>query len=283
EDAEIWYLYNEAAYLAGDGVRAAHAALQVLQLDARATLPEWAPDPSTLHRRVVELLLGCPDHQLRTLAREPGFVVVVNEAPPFELVLEGVDPRVRSLALAARTGRELDTRFDPRLDPRGTIPAPAPPDERDGTPVLTGLAIYRRNILRLVSEAAQVDRELAFSIFDELAVFHGFDDRRRAALGLPPADYAMLRPGFEPRPLPRQPFVGEGSEVAAVATEAPATEPGKAKKPAAKKKPAAEKQASKKPAAKKKAAKKTAAGSKPAVAGSKKSKKSKKKPRSADE
>lgn len=175
DDPDIWYLSNEAAYLAGQPVRAAHAALQVLQLDARASNAEPSPPPAEIHAKVVELLLGCPDPTLRALAREPSFVVVVNEAPPFELVLEGVDPRARVLALAARTGRD---------------------DE--AAPTLTGLAIYRRNLPRTDGPSREHSRvegdpaggavfehELALAVFDELSVFFGFDEARRERLGLP--------------------------------------------------------------------------------------------------
>jgi tetratricopeptide (TPR) repeat protein len=210
DDPDIWYLTNEAAYLAGYPVRAAHAALQVLQLDARASASESPPPPDQIHAKVVELLLGCADPALRTLAREASFVVVVNDAPPFELVLEGVDPRARVLALAARTGRD-----------------------EEAAPTLTGLAIYRRNLPRMdgpridgprvdgppaegphVEEphvegphaeepraeddertiGAVFERELALAVFDELSVFFGFDAARRERLGLPSSDW---------RPAPR--------------------------------------------------------------------------------
>jgi tetratricopeptide (TPR) repeat protein len=186
DDADIWYLANEAAYLAGDSVKAAQAALQVLQLDAAVfdnpptasdgaaasgepisgSAVDWAPSPSELHAKIVELLLNCPDPQLAALAREPGFVVLVNEAPAFELVLEGIDPRVRAIALAARSIRELEA-----------------------APTLTGLALYRRNLVRLARDRQQFDRELAQALFDELAMFFGFDDVRRNRLGLAPSDW----------------------------------------------------------------------------------------------
>lgn len=167
-DPDIWYLANEAAFVAGDAVRAAHAALQVLQLDAAQPLPEWSPEPSELHIKIVDLLLKSPDPQLRSLAREPSFVVLVNDAPPFELCLEGVDPRARVLALASRSGRELET-------------------------TLTGLALYRRNLIRLARDRVQLDREIELAVFDELAVFFNFDDARRERLGLPPTDWAESR------------------------------------------------------------------------------------------
>jgi tetratricopeptide (TPR) repeat protein len=166
DDADVWYLSNEAAYLAGEPVRAAHAALQVLQLDARVPAPDWSPQPAEIHAKVVDLLVNCADPDLRALAREPGFVVVVNEAPPFELVLEGVDPRTRALALAARNARESES-----------------------APTLTGLALYRRNLGRLARDRASLERELALAVFDELAVFFGYDDARREQLGLPPSDW----------------------------------------------------------------------------------------------
>jgi hypothetical protein len=201
DDPDIWYLSNEAAYLAGQPVRAAHAALQVLQLDARSPIPEPSPQPDEIHAKVVELLLACPDPDLRALAREPSFVVVVNEAPPFELVLEGVDPRARVLALAARTGRE-----------------------GEAGPTLTGLAIYRRNLASSVRAArssaraaspartsttgrdpSALELELGLAVFDELSVFFGFDDTRRERLGLPANDWLAA---------PRANDVGAAVEVA---------------------------------------------------------------------
>jgi tetratricopeptide (TPR) repeat protein len=222
DDPDIWYLANEAAFLAGQPVRAAHAALQVLQLDARAAMPEPAPQPAEIHAKVVELLLACPDPELRLLAREPSFVVVVNEAPPFELVLEGVDPRARVLALAARTGRDEEV-----------------------SPTLTGLAIYRRNLAssaRTVSSAHSIgqgasharparssadqgvdededpvfERELALAVFDELSVFFGFDETRRDRLGLPSNEW---------RPAPRATEVASIQAVGATSSPAVAGSP----------------------------------------------------------
>jgi hypothetical protein len=162
------------------------------------------------------LLLACPDPELRLLAREPSFVVVVNEAPPFELVLEGVDPRARVLALAARTGRDEEV-----------------------SPTLTGLAIYRRNLAssaRTVSSAHSIgqgasharparasadqadeeedpvfERELALAVFDELSVFFNFDETRRDRLGLPSNEW---------RPAPRATEVASIQAVGATSSPA---------------------------------------------------------------
>jgi tetratricopeptide (TPR) repeat protein len=186
QDPDIWYLANEAAYVAGDPVRAAHAALQVLQLDATQQAPEWSPEPSELHVKIVDVLLKCPDPQLRALARDPSFVVLVNDAPPFELCLEGVDPRARALVLAARNIREIE-------------------------PTLTGLALYRRNLVRLARDRQQLDRELELAVFDELALFFGFDDARRERLGLPPSDWTMER-GRRESPKPQSSRPGDRAE-----------------------------------------------------------------------
>jgi tetratricopeptide (TPR) repeat protein len=206
QDPEVWYLANEAAHLAGDPIRAAHAALQVLQLDAQTPLPEWAPTPSEIHVKVVELLIKCPDPQLRALAREPNFVVIVNDAPPYEMCLEGVDPRARAVAMAARKI-----------------------SEHESTTVLTGLALYHRNLIRFSRDRASVDREIELSMFDELAVFFGFDDARRERLGLPASDLVVSHPGIrrelEPEDrrklAPPEPIGETVSEPPAVA-EAPA-------------------------------------------------------------
>jgi tetratricopeptide (TPR) repeat protein len=179
DDPELWYLFNEASFLAGEPASAAHAALQVLRLDAEVPLPEWAPEPIAVHRRCVELLLGCPDPELVGLAGNLEFVVFVNDRTPPELVLEGVDPRVRVLALAAR-GMTLNA--------LGEVPSESAVFE---SPALTGVAVYRRNLIRLARDADNFDQELEFALFDELAVFLGFDDARREQLGLPP------RVGFE--------------------------------------------------------------------------------------
>jgi tetratricopeptide (TPR) repeat protein len=270
DDPDIWYLANEAAFLAGQPVRAAHAALQVLQLDARVAMPEPSMQPAEIHAKVVELLLACPDPELRVLAREPSFVVVVNEAPPFELVLEGVDPRARVLALAARTGRDEEV-----------------------TPTLTGLAIYRRNLAssaRAVSSAHSIshglgparpargnagqavddateasedpvfERELALAVFDELSVFFGFDETRRDRLGLPSNEW---------RPAPRATEVasqiggqisgqtsGQAGQAVGANTSSPAVTPDAPVRAAKKKKTSAKPKRKSKPS--------EAAASKPA-------------------
>ncbi len=249
DDPDIWYLANEAAYIAGDPVKAAQSALQVLQLDAALPAPQWCPTPSELHHKVVDLLLECPDPQLGALAREPGFAIVVNEAPPFELVLEGVDPRVRSVALAARNIRDTE----------------APP-------ALTGLALYRRNLLRLARDPATFDRELQLAVFDELCVFFGFDDTRRERLGLPPSEWGPL-PGDPRSPRrdldhddPRRKLAhsrGELVEPTAEASPAASVEPEPAKpaKKATKRKKKAGSKTASKTASKAKTGKKRSAKS----------------------
>ncbi|MFV8756676.1 tetratricopeptide repeat protein [Nannocystaceae bacterium ST9] len=167
DDPELWYLYNEAAFLAAEPVSAAHAALQVLRLDSEAPMPEWAPEPVALHQQVVDLLHECPDPELARLAGHPEFVVFINDRPPPELVLEGVDPRVRVLALAAR-GLPLD-----------------PTGEEFDPPALTGVAVYRRALIRGARDLEQFREELRFSLYEELASFLGIDDSRRSVLGLP--------------------------------------------------------------------------------------------------
>ena len=63
---------------------------------------------------------------------------------------------------------------------------------------VTGIAVYRRNLLRLVRTPEQFEHELRFALFDELALFFQLDDDRRAALGLPPQRAAPE----EPKPAP---------------------------------------------------------------------------------
>jgi tetratricopeptide (TPR) repeat protein len=168
DDAELWYLLNEAAFLAGDLVVASRAALEVLRLDAAEPLPPWLPEPVALHRRVNELLLGCGDLQLARLARDSDFVVFINDRVPPELVLEGVDPRARVLALASRAINFFE------------------PEGEDPPPVLTGLSLYRRSLARFARDAEHLDQELSIALFEELAAYFDLDDARRERLGLLP-------------------------------------------------------------------------------------------------
>ncbi|NJK31952.1 MAG: hypothetical protein HC927_05775, partial [Deltaproteobacteria bacterium] len=144
DDAELWYLANETAFLAGETIPATHAALKVMQLDTRTPTPEWVPKPSELYRQIHELIAGCNDPSLRELVAEPGFVVLINEAPPVEMVLEGIDPRVRALALASRSA----------LDP-------------SATPILTGIVVYRQNVARLVGDAIELRREIELAVLGD--------------------------------------------------------------------------------------------------------------------
>jgi tetratricopeptide (TPR) repeat protein len=164
-DADAWYLLGEAESMCGNARAAAHAALQTYRLDAQLRLPRWAPRPSTLQRRVVEVLTTCPDRDIRAQVESAAsLVVLVHESPSLELVLEGIDPRAPALALAGRTA----TNADP-----------------DAPPTLTGIAIYRRNIARLSKDAEQFNHELRHAVLDELAAFLQLDDDARVALGLP--------------------------------------------------------------------------------------------------
>lgn len=164
-DADAWYLLGEAESMCGNARAAAHAALQTYRIDAQLRLPKWAPRPSTLQRRVVEVLTTCTDRDIRAQVESPSsLVVLVHEAPSLELVLEGVDPRAPALALAGRGS---------------ATPDPETP------PTLTGIAIYRRNIARLCKDGDQFAHELRHAVLDELAAFLQLDDEARLALGLP--------------------------------------------------------------------------------------------------
>lgn len=240
QDPDVWYLANEAAHLAGEPVRAAHAALQVLQLDAAQPLPDWSPSPSELHAKIVDLLLKCPDSQLRALATEPSFVILVNDAPPFELCLEGVDPRVRALALAARKIGDGDS--------SAALTGPSA--------ALTGLAVYHRNLVRPARDRGQVDRDLELTMFDELAVFFGFDDARRERMGLPASEWTPMI-SSEPRgrrELDHKPAKLELEPEPNAAAPTPAVDEPSIEPPVAEPRPAKRK---KKAASKAKAASKT--------------------------
>jgi hypothetical protein len=82
--------------------------------------------------------------------------------PSMELILEGVDPRIAALTTASRGANEGDP------------------------PILTGVAIYRRNIFRVARSPEIFDQELRFALLEELAAFLQLDDERRIALGLHP-------------------------------------------------------------------------------------------------
>jgi len=188
-NADAWHLVSEAEFLAGDARAACHAALRVYRVDAQNQAPKWLPSPAQVHRKVVHILSSCTDESLRELGqRRAALVLLVHDVPSLELVLEGVDPRVPTIALATR-GNHHDY-------------------EEDRAPELTGLAVYRRNLMRLARGAEQFDQELRFAVLEELANFFQLGDSRRAALGLPPLsgeapDEAMAPADPEPPPEPR--------------------------------------------------------------------------------
>lgn len=162
-NADAWHLLSEAEYARGDGRAACHAALRVYRLDQQAATPKWLPNPAQLHRKVVHILSSCPDDTLRELGqRRAALVLLVHDVPSLELVLEGVDPRISALSLATRGSTD------------------------DDPPELTGLAIYRRNLMRLARSPEQFDHELRFAVLEELANFFQLGDVRRERLGLPP-------------------------------------------------------------------------------------------------
>jgi hypothetical protein len=178
-NGDAWHLLSEAEYARGDGRAACHAALRVYRLDQQHAPPKWLPSPAQLHRKVVQILSGCPDETLRELGqRRAALVLLVHEVPSLELVLEGVDPRISALSLATRGGIDED-----------------PPE-------LTGLAIYRRNLARLARSPEQFDHELRFAVLEELANFFQLGDARRERLGLPPLAGDLEFSDDEPAPPP---------------------------------------------------------------------------------
>ncbi len=176
-EPEVLALLAEAEYRMGAVAEASRAGVRTLELDAEVQLPEWVPSPAVLHRRVVGVLAHCGDSRLAALVdRQPTPTISVRDQPPPELVLEGVSPRVAVLALAAR----------------------GPEGGTSDAPVLTGLAIYRKNLARFARDADALDAELRFGVLEELASFFGLSAKARRALGLeddgPPPPRATIDP-----------------------------------------------------------------------------------------
>lgn len=165
QHADSWYLLSEAEYLTGRPRIACHAALRVFRLDSQFKAPSWLPNAAQVHRMVVEILGSCRDKALRELSkRRVALIVLIHEVPSLELVLEGIDPRTAVLALAS------------------TPPA----NQADAQPELTGLAVYRRNLMRICRSPEQFADELHVAVLEELATFFELDNDRREALGLAP-------------------------------------------------------------------------------------------------
>ena len=175
-EPDAWHLFSEAAHRAGDPVAGNAAGLQTLELDTALGLPQWVPPPAIVSRRVLRALAQSGDADLEALAKDDvAPAVIVRDAPPPELVLEGIDPRLPALSLATRVG--------------------------DDTPMrLTGVAVYSGNIARYAGDAERFESELKWSVLDELSAFLGLSDERRDKLGLPPLP-AALRP---PEPAPAE-------------------------------------------------------------------------------
>lgn len=193
-NADAWHLVSEAEFLAGDARAACHAALRVYRLDAQHQAPKWLPSPAQLHRKVVHILSTCTDEALRELGqRRAALVLLVHDVPSLELVLEGVDPRIPTIVLATRGGHHD---YD---------------DER--RPELTGLAVYRRNLMRMARTPEQFDQELRFAVLEELANFFQLNDTRRTSLGLPPLSGEPPPDAFTlpPEPEPEAPPLDDDS------------------------------------------------------------------------
>jgi len=176
-EADAYHLLSEAEFRAGEIQRACSAGIRTLELDAEWPLPEWLPSPAVIHRRVLQMISTCSDARIRGLAeRDPPIGVLVRDQPSPELVLEGVDARVGVLACASR-----------------------PPEGAAGGVTLTGLAVYRRNLARVVRDGDGFLEELRESLLDELAGFFGLSARARASLGIAAA-VVVVEPEPEPEP-----------------------------------------------------------------------------------
>ena len=194
-NADAWHLVSEAEFMAGDARAACHAALRVYRLDAQNQAPKWLPSPAQLHRKVVHILSTCTDETLRELGqRRAALVLLVHDVPSLELVLEGVDPRVPAIALATRGGHH--------------------DYDEDRAPELTGLAVYRRNLMRLARSPEQFDQELRFAVLEELANFFQLSDARRTGLGLPPLSGEAIDDGLAPvePELPPEPVLDDAAD-----------------------------------------------------------------------
>ncbi len=214
-EADAWYLLTEAENHGGDARSACHAALRTYRLDAQMRIPKWAPTPALLHRRVVQILNECSDPTLHALVeRRAGLVVLIHDSPSLELVLEGVDPRIPALSLAVRPAHDESS------------------SDEDNQPSLTGIAIYRRNLLRVVRDEEQFDEELRYAVLDELAAFHQLDSERRRRLQLAPIDPPQPTQKTRGSAYPR------GEHVEAIATqEETSAETGSARRAKRRRKP----------------------------------------------
>lgn len=178
-EPDAHHLLSETEYRAGDVQRACAAGVRTLDLDGEWPLPDWVPSPAVIHRRVLQMVATCAEPRIRALAeRDPPIGVLVRDLPASELVLEGVDPRASVLACASR-----------------------PPEGKGGTALLTGLAIYRKNLARVSRDAEAFHEELREGLLDELAAFFGLSARARATLGIAAAAAAAAPPP-EPEPDP---------------------------------------------------------------------------------
>jgi tetratricopeptide (TPR) repeat protein len=185
DEADAWYLLGEAGHRGGDPARAAEAGLRTLELDGLLELPRWTPSPAVLQRRVLQILEGAPVPELAALVKgDRALPLFVGEQPPVELVAEGLDPRVVVVVLAGRDQSQ----------------------EGDQPPlVLTGIAVYRQNLVRFAHEDAQLQAELRMSLFEELAAFLQLPDPARHALGLPTAAPANDAPASPDAPTESEP------------------------------------------------------------------------------
>ena len=163
DDADAWHMLAEAEFRAGDPKTSVNAALQGYRIDASAPLPRWAPGCTSLREKLSSILAECPHPRVAAAIESSGLVALVHDLPALELVLEGVDPRTPALALTSRTA-----------------------DNPSAPPLLTGIAIYRRNLLRMCQRPEDFERELRLAVFAELASQLGLDESERATLGLTP-------------------------------------------------------------------------------------------------
>jgi tetratricopeptide (TPR) repeat protein len=161
DDADAWHMLAEAEFRAGDPKTSVNAALQGYRLDASAPMPRWAPGSTILREKLSSILAECPDPKVAAAIESSGLVALVHDLPALELVLEGIDPRTPALALNSRLS-----------------------DDPKAPPMLTGIAIYRRNLLRLCQGPDDFERELRLAVFAELATQLGLDEAERVALGL---------------------------------------------------------------------------------------------------
>jgi predicted Zn-dependent protease with MMP-like domain len=145
----------------GDREGMISAWLDTRRLDMALPLPPWHLSATEFEAIAEAAMEELPERVIQLLENVP---VLIDDAPPEELVREGHDPRLLGLFSG--------------------VPLPGKDALSQPGPMLDSIHLYQRNLERSVASRDELEDEIRITVLHETAHFFGLEDHDLEAIGL---------------------------------------------------------------------------------------------------